>query len=177
MKVQDMVNAFLTASREDQASFLKLVQSMKRKSAKEQVDNSGPERRLYEAVRQQMLSLIGVRLPPYDSLCKGSDARARLETAVRWLQYNPHKEKLTRTVEQALFSLAADAVAHEIRKDMSPTPSKEETLRLLASIPRATDRAFPMYRANGLLLCIAQKAAAGELPLIRVDDDEEEWAT
>lgn len=176
MKLQDMVNHFLTASAEEQATFLKLVRGIKRGSAKEQQDNAGVERRLYEAVRAQMLSLLGVRLPAFEVLCKGTDARVKLESAVRWLCFNPLHIKMTRPVEQALFGLAADAVAHDWKaQGMRTQPTKEETVRLLASVPRATDRAFPMYRSNGLLLRIAQKASRGELPLVRDEEEEVSW--
>jgi hypothetical protein len=171
--LNNMMNEFLTATPEEQAQFLKLARGVKRSAAKEQVDNGGAERRLYDSLAHEFMSLVGIRIPPYDMLCKGSDARVRLETAVRWLTHNPHGVTLTRSLEQALFGLAASAVAHETQHHTAL--SKAEVLMLLTSIPRATDRAFPGYRANGLLLRIAQKAAQGLLPLERLPE-EEEWA-
>lgn len=166
MRIEALLNGFLTATPEEQAKFLKLARGMK-KSTREQKDE-GAEQRLYEVISTRFLKALGIRMPTYAYVAKGTNARALLETAITWMKNG--QATLPRATEQAMFTLAA-AAALEFGV-VTAKPSKQEILTLLSLIPAAINESFPGYRANGLLLWMAKKVAVGELPVSRSEEEE-----
>lgn len=176
MNANDLANAYLSLTPEEKTKARKLLEGQWRNegtyrkgSEPQQEGAEGAEGRLYAAVAEEYKRRRGISLPPFGALVKEiKTSRLVLQEAVQWLT---SAQELPRPTELALFRLAAEALVHELRwaGDPQGIPS---TYARLTKLCESVDRSYPSYRANGLLILCAERAAEGRLPRDLTDQED-----
>lgn len=170
MNAAELLNQFLALPTAEQARFSALLKGMGKagpaKGAQQQ-DAQSDALLLYEAVAGAYRARCGVAIHPFAAIRKGTAAEAHLEAAVHWMT---NGKEVPRRVMLALCTLAADALVLELRSYGGLLNTREDILRALQRIPAAVDRAFPSYRANNLLVVVAERVADGQLPPTNEDE-------
>lgn len=166
---EELLNSMLGLSQAEQTKFLQLLRGMgkMRKAKGEQQETETSVVLLYDAVAREYLNATGLRLPSLAVLRKGTPCDVVLKQSVEWLTAG---KDIKRPTLLALFSLAAQALVCEQRFNprLQTNPG---VCRALSTIPAAVDRAYPSYRANNLLVPIAERIAAGTLPYDKTTED------